>query len=240
MKILVTGGAGYIGSHACKVLAANGFEPIVYDNLSRGNRWAVKFGPLEVGDLGDTIRLQAVLEKYRPQALMHFAAFAYVGESVANPLLYYRNNIGETTSLLQAIVNFQPMPVVFSSTCATYGVPDVIPIPEDHPQRPINPYGYSKLVVERLLADLDIAHNLRSVSLRYFDTSCTQVPTPTERSARPMIPNRISFRLCWLRPATGRLSKSSGMIMTRPTALVFATTSTSSTSRTRICVRSNI
>ena len=171
MKILVTGGAGYIGSHACKVLAANGFEPIVYDNLSRGNRWAVKFGPLEVGDLGDTARLHAVLEKYRPQALMHFAAFAYVGESVANPLLYYRNNIGETTSLLQSIVNFQPMPVVFSSTCATYGVPDVIPIPEDHPQRPINPYGYSKLVVERLLADLDIAHNLRSVSLRYFNAA---------------------------------------------------------------------
>jgi UDP-arabinose 4-epimerase len=171
MKILVTGGAGFIGSHACKGLAANGFEPIVYDNLSRGNRWAVKFGPLEVGDLGDTVRLQAVLEKYRPQALMHFAAFAYVGESVANPLLYFRNNIGETTSLLQAIVDFQPMPVVFSSTCATYGVPDVIPIPEGHPQRPINPYGYSKLVVERLLADLDIAHNLRSVSLRYFNAA---------------------------------------------------------------------
>jgi UDP-arabinose 4-epimerase len=171
MKILVTGGAGYIGSHACKGLAANGFEPIVYDNLSRGNRWAVKFGPLEVGDLGDTVRLQAVLEKYRPEALMHFAAFAYVGESVANPLQYYRNNIGETTSLLQAIVDFQPMPVVFSSTCATYGVPDVIPIPEGHPQRPINPYGYSKLVVERLLADLDIAHNLRSVSLRYFNAA---------------------------------------------------------------------
>jgi UDP-arabinose 4-epimerase len=171
MKILVTGGAGYIGSHACKVLAANGFEPIVYDNLSRGNRWAAKFGPLEVGDLGDTARLRAVLEKYRPQALMHFAAFAYVGESVANPLLYYRNNIGETTSLLQTIVDFQLMPVVFSSTCSTYGVPDVIPIPEDHPQRPINPYGYSKLVVERLLADLDIAHHLRSVSLRYFNAA---------------------------------------------------------------------
>src|ERR1700722_19993004 len=171
IKILATGGAGYLGSHACKVLAVNGFEPIVYDNLSRGNRWAVKFGPLEVGDLGDTVRLRAVLEKYRPQALMHFAAFAYVGESVATPLLYYRNNIGETTSLLQAIVDFQPMPVVFSSTCATYGVPDVIPIPEGHPQRPINPYGYSKLVVERLLADLDIAHNLRSVSLRYFNAA---------------------------------------------------------------------
>jgi UDP-glucose-4-epimerase GalE len=171
MKILVTGGAGYIGSHVCKLLAATGFGPIVYDNLSRGNRWAVKFGPLEVGDLSDTIRLREVLEKHRPQAVMHFAAFAYVGESVANPLLYYRNNIGETTSLLQAIVEFEPMPVVFSSTCATYGVPNVIPIAEGHSQRPINPYGYSKLVVERLLADLDIAHNLRSVSLRYFNAA---------------------------------------------------------------------
>jgi UDP-arabinose 4-epimerase len=171
MKILITGGAGYIGSHACKVLALNGFEPIVYDNLSRGNRWAVKFGPLEVGDLGDAVRLRGALEKYRPQALMHFAAFAYVGESVANPLLYYRNNIGETTSLLQTIVDYQSMPVVFSSTCATYGVPDVISIPEDHPERPINSYGYSKLVIERLLADLDIAHQLRSVSLRYFNAA---------------------------------------------------------------------
>jgi UDP-arabinose 4-epimerase len=171
MKILVTGGAGYIGSHACKVLARNGFEPIVYDNLSRGNRWAAKFGSLEIGDLGDVVRLRALLEKYRPQALMHFAAFAYVGESVANPLLYYRNNICETTSLLQTIVDFQPMPVVFSSTCSTYGIPDVIPISEDHPQRPINPYGYSKLVVERLLADLDVAHDLRSVSLRYFNAA---------------------------------------------------------------------
>jgi UDP-arabinose 4-epimerase len=171
MKILVTGGAGYIGSHACKVLVANGFEPIVYDNLSRGNSWAVKYGPLEIGDLGDSVRLRAVLEKHRPEAVMHFAAFAYVGESVANPLLYYRNNIGETTSLLQTIVNFGPMPVVFSSTSAIYGAPDVIPIPENHPHRPINPYGYSKLVVERLLADLDVAHSLRSVSLRYFNAA---------------------------------------------------------------------
>src|SRR5437764_7228711 len=93
MKILVTGGAGYIGSHACKLLATNGFEPIVYDNLSRGNRWAVKWGPLEIGDIADTARLRAVFEQHRPAALMHFAAYAYVGESTSNPLLYYRNNI---------------------------------------------------------------------------------------------------------------------------------------------------
>jgi UDP-glucose-4-epimerase GalE len=171
VKVLVTGGAGYIGSHACKLLAAKGFEPIVYDNLSRGNRWAVKWGPLEEGDISDPTRLREVFEKYRPAALMHFAAYAYVGESVGNPLLYYRNNVGGSTSLLQAAIEFQNIPVVFSSTCATYGVPDKIPIPEDHPQRPINPYGFSKLVVERILADLDVAQNVRSISLRYFNAA---------------------------------------------------------------------
>jgi UDP-arabinose 4-epimerase len=171
MKILVTGGAGYIGSHACKVLAAKGYEPIVYDNLSRGNRWAVKWGPLELGDIADTVRLRAVLEQYRPAALMHFAAYAYVGESVEFPLLYYRNNVAGTSSLLQTLIDFQPIPVVFSSTCATYGVPETSPISEDHPQRPINPYGFSKLVVERMLADLDSADGLRSISLRYFNAA---------------------------------------------------------------------
>jgi UDP-glucose-4-epimerase GalE len=171
MKILVTGGAGYIGSHTCKVLAAKGYEPIVYDNLSRGNRWAVKWGPLELGDIADTARLRVVLEQYRPAALIHFAAFAYVSESVEFPLLYYRNNVCGTSSLLQTLVDFQPIPVVFSSTCATYGVPETTPIPEDHPQRPINPYGFSKLVVERILTDLDAVHRLRSISLRYFNVA---------------------------------------------------------------------
>jgi UDP-arabinose 4-epimerase len=171
MKILVTGGAGYIGSHACKVLAAKGFEPIVYDNLSRGNRWAVKWGPLELGDIADTVRLRAVIEQYRPAALVHFAAYAYVGESVEFPLLYYRNNVCGTSSLLQTLIDFQPIPVVFSSTCATYGIPEMTPISEDHPQRPINPYGFSKLVVERMLADLDAANGLRSISLRYFNAA---------------------------------------------------------------------
>jgi UDP-glucose-4-epimerase GalE len=171
MKILVTGGAGYIGSHACKVLAASGFEPVVYDDLSRGHRGAVKWGPLEVGDIADTDRLRAVFEDYQPIALMHFAAYAYVGESVQDPLLYYGNNFGGTTSLLQALLDYQTIPVVFSSTCATYGEPIAIPISEDHPQRPINPYGFSKLFTEQLLADLEIAHGLRSVSLRYFNAA---------------------------------------------------------------------
>jgi UDP-arabinose 4-epimerase len=171
MKIIVTGGAGYIGSHVCKVLAAKGFEPIVFDNLSRGNRWAVKWGPFEVGDIADSARLLGVLEQYRPAAVMHFAAYAYVGESVEKPLLYYRNNVTGTASLLQTILDFQAIPFVFSSTCSTYGIPDVVPIPEDHPQRPINPYGFSKLVVERMLADLNSACGLRSVALRYFNAA---------------------------------------------------------------------
>ncbi|MCP3459288.1 UDP-glucose 4-epimerase GalE [Bradyrhizobium sp. CCGUVB23] len=171
VKILVTGGAGYIGSHTCKVLARHGFEPVVYDNLSRGNRWAAKFGMFEFGHIGDAAKVRSVLEKYRPSALIHFAAYAYVAESVADPLLYYSNNVGETASLLQTLIDFKPVPVVFSSSCATYGVPNRLPISEDHPQLPINPYGYSKLVVERMLRDLDASHNLRSVSLRYFNAA---------------------------------------------------------------------
>ena len=124
MKVLVTGGAGYIGSHACKMLATRGIEPVVYDNLSRGNRWAVKWGPLEQGDLSDIARLQDVLTRHRPAAVMHFAAFAYVGESVEQPLLYYRNNVCGSAALLQALVGTQPVPVVFSSTCSTYGIPE--------------------------------------------------------------------------------------------------------------------
>ena len=171
MKILVTGGAGYIGSHACKALAAGGFEPVTYDNLSRGNRWAVKWGPLETGDIGDQARLRAVLDQHQPAAVIHFAAFAYVGESVDNPNLYYQNNVCGSATLLRTVTEYKPIPVVFSSTCATYGVPDQVPIPEGHPQRPINPYGFTKLVVERILADLDQACGLRSVSLRYFNAA---------------------------------------------------------------------
>jgi UDP-glucose-4-epimerase GalE len=171
MKILVTGGAGYIGSHACKALAASGFEPITYDNLTRGNRWAVKWGPLEVGDIGDQTRLRAVLDRYQPAAVIHFAAFAYVGESVENPNLYYQSNVCGSASLLRTVTQSKLIPIVFSSTCATYGVPERIPVPENHPQRPINPYGFTKFVVERILADLDLAHGLRSASLRYFNAA---------------------------------------------------------------------
>jgi UDP-glucose-4-epimerase GalE len=171
MKILVTGGAGYIGSHACKALAQSGFTPITYDNLCRGNRWAVRWGPLEEGDIGDESRLREVLELHEPCAVMHFAGFGYVGESVERPLLYYQNNIGGSISLLHSIIEWRTIPVVFSSTCAIYGLPEQIPIAEDHPQRPINPYGHSKLVVERMLADIGRAHQLRYASLRYFNAA---------------------------------------------------------------------
>jgi UDP-glucose-4-epimerase GalE len=171
LNILVTGGAGYIGSHACKLLSKKGYQPISYDSLTRGHRTAVKWGPLEVGDIADSDRLRAVLEQYRPAAIMHFAAFAYVGESVENPLLYYRNNVDASVSLLETVRRFEPVPVVFSSSCVTYGIPTIVPISEDHPQQPINPYGHSKLFVERILADLDRASGLPWVSLRYFNAA---------------------------------------------------------------------
>jgi UDP-arabinose 4-epimerase len=171
MNILVTGGAGYIGSHACKALAAKGFLPITYDNLSRGNRWAVKWGPLENGDIADPQRVRTTLEKYQPAAVLHFAAYAYVGESVQQPLLYYQNNFSATAVLLSTLLDFRCIPFVFSSSCASYGVPESIPISEDHQQRPINPYGHSKLYVERLLMDLQVARGLPWIALRYFNAA---------------------------------------------------------------------
>jgi UDP-arabinose 4-epimerase len=171
LNVLVTGGAGYIGSHTCKALAAKGYVPITYDNLSRGNVWAVKWGPLEKGDTADRQKLRVVIETYRPCALMHFAAYAYVGESVDQPLLYYRNNFAGTAVLLQTVLDHHRIPVVVSSSCATYGIPERVPIAEDHPQRPINPYGHSKLFVERMLADLNVAYGLPWVALRYFNAA---------------------------------------------------------------------
>jgi len=169
--ILVTGGAGYVGSHACKALAAAGYTPITYDNLSRGRRELVRWGPLEVGDLADRARLDEAFARHRPEAVLHFAAFAYVGESVADPALYYRNNVGGTLELVEAMRRAGVGRLVFSSTCATYGVPERVPIDEDAPQRPINPYGATKLAIERMLADYGAAYGLASVSLRYFNAA---------------------------------------------------------------------
>lgn len=171
MNILVTGGAGYIGSHACKALAQEGYTPVSYDNLVYGHRWAVRWGPLEEGDIADRARLDAVIQRYRPAAVMHFAAYAYVGESVQNPGKYYRNNVAGTLTLLEALRDHGIDKLIFSSTCATYGVPEQTPIDEQHPQRPINPYGASKFMIERMLADFDTAHGLKSIVLRYFNAA---------------------------------------------------------------------
>ncbi|MEM6446279.1 MAG: UDP-glucose 4-epimerase GalE [Cyanobacteria bacterium P01_D01_bin.123] len=171
MNVLVTGGAGYIGSHACKALAQAGFTPITYDNFAYGHPWAVKWGPLEEGDIADRDRLDRVLDTYEPIAVMHFAAFAYVGESVENPGKYYRNNVAGTLTLLEAMRDCSIPHLVFSSTCATYGVPNIIPIPETHPQKPINPYGTTKLMVESILRDFDKAHGSTSICLRYFNAA---------------------------------------------------------------------
>lgn len=170
-NILVTGGAGFIGSHTAKMLAGAGFTPIVFDNLTHGHAHAVKWGPLVEGDLHDGAVLDAALARYEPAAVVHFAAFAYVGESVTDPYRYYHNNVAGTLSLLSAMKRAGCDKIVFSSTCATYGIPEVVPITEDTPQRPVNPYGASKLMVERMLADADVAYGLRSVALRYFNAA---------------------------------------------------------------------
>jgi UDP-arabinose 4-epimerase len=168
--VLVTGGAGYIGSHACKALAAAGHTPVAYDNLSRGNAWAVKWGPLEQGDILDQARLEAVIERHRPTAAMHFAALAYVAESVADPAIYYRTNVQGTLTLLEAMRRQGVDRLVFSSSCATYGSPAATPIAEEAPQAPINPYGATKLISERMLRDY-AAYGLKTVALRYFNAA---------------------------------------------------------------------
>jgi len=170
-NILVVGGAGYIGSHTCLDLASKGFSPIVYDNLSNGHQEFVQWGPLEKGDLHDERRLEKVFEKYRPAAVIHFAGLIEVGESVKDPASFYRNNVAGTLSLLQVAQAAGVNKFVFSSTCATYGIPRVIPIPETHPQAPINPYGHSKLMVEQILRDLNAHCGMRSVILRYFNAA---------------------------------------------------------------------
>jgi UDP-arabinose 4-epimerase len=169
--VLVTGGAGYIGSHTCKALHRAGFTPVTFDDLQRGHADAVRWGPLEVGSLQDAGRLREVLATHRPTAVLHFAALAYVGESMVEPGRYYANNVGGTLTLLEAMRDAGVDRLVFSSTCATFGVPRHDTLGDDDPQEPINPYGASKLMVERILRDYGTIHGLRSVSLRYFNAA---------------------------------------------------------------------
>ncbi len=170
-SILVAGGAGYIGSHTAKLLFEKGYRPVVLDNLIRGHRWAVKWGPFIEADIADTETLKQALVDYRIAAVMHFAAFAYVGESVEEPSIYYRNNVVGTLSLLEAMIAVGVGNLIFSSSCTTYGEPKEIPIPEDHPQDPINPYGRTKLAAEQMLRDFDAAYGLQHVNLRYFNAA---------------------------------------------------------------------
>ena len=170
-SILVTGGAGYIGSHTCQALRRAGFDPITYDNLGRGNPEAVKWGPLEVGELTDKAHLRETLTRYRPLAVIHFAAFAYVGESNTEPALYYENNVGGTAALLEALRESKIDKVVFSSSCAVYGAPASVPIVEETPMAPLNPYGTTKMICERMLQECASAFPLTHVALRYFNAA---------------------------------------------------------------------
>lgn len=172
--ILVTGGAGYIGAHAVLALQQAGYNVIVLDNLVYGHRELVETVlqvPLIQGDTNDRPLLDQLFARHDIAAVMHFAAYAYVGESVTDPAKYYRNNVIGTITLLEAMLAANVKKFVFSSTCATYGTPKTVPIPEDHPQSPINPYGMTKLMVERILADFDPAYGLKSVCFRYFNAA---------------------------------------------------------------------
>lgn len=170
-NILVVGGAGYIGSHTCLKLAEKGYFPVVYDNLSNGHEEFVQWGPLERGDIRDRDRLDEVLAKYKPAAIMHFAALIEVGESVKNPIGFYDNNVVGALTLLAAAQDAGVNAFVFSSTCATYGLPQSVPMDETHPQEPLNPYGRTKWVVEQAIRDLGQYAGLRSVILRYFNAA---------------------------------------------------------------------
>jgi UDP-arabinose 4-epimerase len=169
--ILVTGGAGYIGSHTCKALANAGFKPVVYDSMVHGHDWAVRWGPLEKGDILDKPALAGAFERHRPAAVIHFAGLISVGESVTDPLLYYRCNVAGTLALLEVMHDAGVNKIVFSSSAAVYGIPDAVPIKEDAALRPINPYGSSKLMAERLVADAAAAYPLHWAALRYFNAT---------------------------------------------------------------------
>lgn len=169
--VLITGGAGYIGSHTAKALARQHFEPIVLDDFRSGHRWAVKWGRLAEGDLADPEFLRAVFAREKPEGVIHFAAEIQVGESVKNPRKYFWNNAVSTLKLLDAMLAASVKHIVFSSSAAIYGDPDVTPIPEDHPARPVSPYGESKLFVEHVLRSYEAAYGLRWAALRYFNAS---------------------------------------------------------------------
>jgi len=167
--VIVAGGAGYIGSHTCKALKGAGYEPVVVDDLASGHEWAGRWGPLEQGNIGDRAFLRSIFERYEPTAVLHFASFIEVGESVRDPAKFWRNNAFGTFELLDAVREAGISRLIFSSTAAVYGEPETVPIPTDHPLAPINAYGRTKLAVEHTLRDFEVAYGLRWVALRYFN-----------------------------------------------------------------------
>ncbi len=197
-SILVTGGAGYIGSHTCKTLALAGYLPVTFDNLSKGHAYAVKWGPFIEGDLNDRAKLDEAFINYRPKAVIHFAADAIVTESMSHPGKYYRNNVANTIALLEAMRDHGVKKLVFSSSCAIYGDPQSTPITETHPQNPINPYGKSKFMIEQMLSDFEMAHGLNAVSLRYFNAAGADLETQIGENHTPethLIPTIIHTAL---------------------------------------------
>jgi UDP-arabinose 4-epimerase len=185
VSVLVTGGAGYIGSHACKALHRAGLRPIVYDDLSRSRPEAVRWGALERGDVRDGQRLKEVMSQHRPAAVLHFAGLAYVGESIVAPGAYYSANALGTLTLLEAMRESGVDALVFSSTCAVYGRPDRLPLREDHPANPIHPYGVSKLMAERMIEDCARAYGFKVAVLRYFNAAGADPQAETGEAHEP-------------------------------------------------------
>ena len=234
--VLVAGGAGYIGSHVCKALADAGFIPVFYDTLVNGHAWAVRWGPLEEGDIGDAQRLQEVFAKHRPKGVVHLAGYIEVGESVQLPERYLYNNAVKTDFLIAAAVRAGIEAFVFSSSCAVYGLPQSEFLAETHQIAPISPYAESKARVERSLAR---AATVAGCARRRCATSTPPAPTQAARSAKRTNPRRT----CCRSPPTPRsasdpLSPCSATTTTRPTARAYATSSMSATSPTRMCGRS--
>jgi UDP-arabinose 4-epimerase len=223
-SILVTGGAGYVGSHTCKALRRAGFDPITYDNLARGSPESVKWGVLEMGELADSVHLRETLMRYRAAAVVHFAALAYVGESNVNPTRYYQNNVGGTATLLDAMRQCGVSKIVFSSGCAVYGTPEVVPIPEETHSAPINPYGATKMICERMLKECAAAFPL---SLWRCAISMPPARTPKEKSASVTFRKPMPSHSCLRRQqAKARASRYSVTIIQLRTAPVSAITST--------------
>ncbi len=169
--ILIVGGAGYIGSHVNKLLARRGYETVVFDNLASGHREFVRWGEFVLGDIADKDDIRRCFERYRVDAVMHFSAFAYVGESMTQPIKYYRNNVANTLNLLDIMKEYRVDSFIFSSTCAVYGIPPETPIVETHPRNPVNPYGRSKKMIEEVLRDCEEAYGIRHINLRYFNAA---------------------------------------------------------------------